>query len=115
MPIRADYPFRTIDSTAPSFVATSSTASAAFALEATGVREWFGGPGSRAVRLASITADDYHVGFGTSDLVIASTTTPAILGGTVEIFSPIKPGYTHIAVISSSTDIDVNVTLGYGQ
>jgi len=77
-------------------------------------RYWKSGPGSRAVRLGCKETGDYYVSFGTSDAVAASTDSFVMLGGTVEIFTPIHPGITHIALFSS-TSVTVNVTLGYGQ
>lgn len=106
-------PFTPVDTTAPSFQVTVDSTSVATALQSTGVREWFGGPGSRSIRIASITADDYHIQFGSTLAVATTTTTPVILGGTVEIFTPVKPAYTHIAIVSS-TDVTANITLGYG-
>ena len=103
--------FEAINSTAPAFNVSVTNTSTANALESTGSREW-DGPGSRTIRLASGTAADYYVQFGNSS-VVASTLSMLFLGGTVEIPSPIKPGNTHIAMYSS-TDITVNVTLGYG-
>ena len=107
-------PFQPIDSTAPSFQVTVDSTSVATALQSTGVREWFGGPVGRSIRIASITADDYHIQFGSTLAEATTTTSPVILGGTVEVFNPIKPAHTHIAVVSS-TDVTVNISLGYGQ
>ena len=106
-------PFNQIVSTAPSFEATLDNTSSALALESTSLREWRG-PTGRAVRLATRTADDYSVNFGDSDIVAASSDSILVLGGTVELFHPVKPSYTHIAIVSS-TDVTVNVTLGYGH
>lgn len=113
---RFQLPFRPVESTAPSFeVALTSANSTANALESTAIfRYWRHGPGSRAIRLATKTADDYYVSFGSTLAVAASTDSMLLLGGTVEIFDPIRPGITHIA-LQSSTDVTVNVTIGHGQ
>lgn len=103
--------FTPVNSTVPSFNISVTNASSANALESTGVRQW-AGPGGRSVRISAKESFDYYVQFGTSS-VVASTLSMLFLGGTVEIPSPIQPSYTHIAMYSS-TDITVNVTLGYG-
>jgi hypothetical protein len=108
---RYDKPFVWVDGTAPSFNVVATTPSAVYALESSGIREW-SGPGGRSLRFACSTAADYHIQYG-STLAVASTDTPLMLGGTVEIPAPIRPGHTHIA-FWSSTDVTVNVTLGYG-
>lgn len=113
---RYQHPFTPIDSTAPSFQAAVDGATAqTFALQSTGEREWFHGPGARSIRFADTGTEDYYMVFGTSDITVGSTNGTLILGGTVEIFTPVKPSHTHIAMIGSSTDTTVNVTLGYGS
>ena len=113
MSIRAVYSFSPINSTAPSFNSTSLDSTAAlYALESTGAREWEFASG-RAVRVVGKQSDDYHIAFGTSDVVATTTVHQAILGGTVESFFVI-PSFTHISIVSS-TDVVVNVTVGYGR
>ena len=111
MTIRYQKAFEAVNSTAPAFNVSVTNTSTANALESSGAREW-DGPGSRTIRLVSGQATDYYVQFGTSS-VVASTLSMLFLGGTVEIPSPIRPGFTHIAMYSS-TDMTVNVTIGYG-
>ncbi|HDZ73728.1 MAG TPA: hypothetical protein ENH55_13365 [Aurantimonas coralicida] len=113
MPSRFQLPFHPIASTAPSFEATFDNTSTSLALQSTSLREW-AGPTNRSVRLATRTADDYLVAFGTSDITLGgSSDAMLVLGGTVEVFHPILPSHTHIAM-QSSTDVTANVTLGYG-
>lgn len=115
MPNRFQFPFHHIASTSPSFeVSLTGADSTANALQSTGLREW-SGPSSRAVRFATRTADDYLAVFGTSDINVGgSTDGMLILGGTVEVIQPTSPRFTHIA-LQSSTDVTINITLGYGQ
>lgn len=115
MPNRSRLPFQPVDSSAPSFEVTIDATSVVTALESTAInRFWKSGPGSRSIRLATKTADDYYFSIGSSLAVAASSDSVLILGGTVEIFTPIKPGLAYIA-LQSSTDVTVNCTLGYGQ
>lgn len=114
MPIaRGQNNFMPIRSTAPSFEVTFGAVSTANALESTGIREW-SGPSGRAVRFATKTAADFYVNIGTSDIVAASTDSMSLLGGTVETIKPPFPNAGFIALYSS-TDVTVNITLGYGQ
>ena len=110
---RHQRPFSPIVSTAPGFSVSFDSTSTIFALESTSLREW-SGPSGRAIRVSSIASDDFHINFGTSDIVAASSDSVLVLGGTVETFLPGKPSYTHIACVSS-TNATVNVVLGYGQ
>lgn len=108
-------PFRPIDSTAPSVTLTASAGvSTGIAIQATG-REW-AVAGGRSLRFSEKGGFDYHIQMASaSSLAVAnSTATMGLLGGTVEIISPVKPSWTHISVYSS-TDVSVNMTLGYGQ
>jgi hypothetical protein len=104
--------FFPINSTAPSFNSTADATAALYALESTGAREWQFASG-RAVRVASKASDDYHIAFGTSDIVAASTANMAVLGGTVETFYT-NPSQSHISIVSS-TFVTVNVTIGHGK
>ena len=117
MPSRAELPFAPVDfpstSPSPSFNIAFPGASTANALESTGLRQW-NGPTGRAVRLAETGGVDVYINFGTSDVVAASTNSMMMLGNTVEVFSRVRPGMTHIAVFSSTSG-SLNVTLGYGQ
>ena len=107
-------PFQPIDSTAPSFeVSLTLGNSTANAMESTSAREWIG-PTSRAIRVSSKTADDYYLQFGSTLAVASTSVSMLVLGSKVEIFNPIRPGLTNIA-LQSSTDVTINVTLGYGQ
>lgn len=117
MPSRYQLPFHHIDSTAPSFQSAGSVASSANALESTAIGRTWDGPASRAVRVAESSGIDYYLAFGSSTLVAVSSESMLVLGGTVEIFHPIVPSITHIAIlsVSTSTAAEVNVTLGYGQ
>ncbi len=115
MTLRNLQPFQTIDSSETSFEVTIDSTSVATLLESTAVnRYWKSGPGSRSIRLATKTADDYYFQVGSSLVVAASSDSTLLLGGTVEIFNQIKPSNTYIA-LQSSTDVTINVTLGYGQ
>lgn len=107
--------FTPINSTAPGIDVTFDNTSTNFALEATGVREWEG-PTGRAIRLGTKTAsEDFHFILGDSGIVAASSEGTLVLGGTVESFHPIvTSGITHIACVSS-TDVTLNITLGYGR
>lgn len=109
---RFNYPFHTVESSSPSFDSTSGSASQAYALESTGLREWQG-PSSRSVRVASKGADDYRLAFGDSTIVAESSGNMLVLGGTVETFR-VGPSDTHVA-IASSTDVEANFTIGYGR
>lgn len=109
--------FRIIhQSTAPSFMmgATDVFASTAASFESTGIREWQGAS-SRTFRVSESAGGDYYMNFGTSDVVAASSDSILMLGGTVEIFY-VEPSRTHVAIksASTSTGVQVNITLGYG-
>lgn len=110
---RYQLPFHHITSTAPGFDTTADDTSVTFALEATALREW-SGPGGRSIRLASVTAGDFYMAIGDSNAEASSSAGVLVLGGTVEIFGPIKPSNTHIAMFSSTT-VNVNVVIGFGQ
>lgn len=110
---RFQHSFRPINSTAPSFSATFDNTSAIFALESAGVREWEG-PGSNTIRIGSLGSDDCHFAIGSSDLVVAAATNMLYQGGTIEVFSKTSPRDTHIVFVSS-TDVTMNVSLGYGN
>ena len=113
MPNRFELPFHPIDSSDTSFevVLTEANSTTNF-LESTGVREW-SGPGSRVVRFATRTADDYVVKFGSSLATAASSNSMLMLGGTVEVITLSRPSINSIA-LQSSTDITVNLSIGYG-
>ena len=111
---RFQQPFQHVQSTAPAFESTFDNTSAVFALEATGVREWTKGPGGRSVRLAGQAGDDFYIAFGDSGAEASSSAGVLVLGGTVEIFHPIRPTNTHLAMYSSTT-LNVNICCGYGQ
>lgn len=114
MPKRGLEGFQPIISTAPSFQSTSvANVSTAIALEATSVREWQS-PGGRSIRIFSQDAPHYHVALGDSNIVAAASHSIMINGGDQVILKVPKPSYTHFAAISS-TDLTVNVTLGYGR
>lgn len=113
MSLRFLQPFTVITSTLPSFDVVIAATSVATALESTAVREW-AGPGGRAIRVATITADDYRMQFGSSLAVASTAGSAVILGGTVEVFKVARPSDTFVA-FHSSTDVIINVTLGYGQ
>ncbi len=107
-------PFQTIDSSETSFEVSVDSTSVATPLESTAInRFWKSGPGSRSIRLATKTADDYYFQVGSSLVVAASSDSALLLGGTVEIFNQIKPSNTHIA-LQSSTVVSFNITWGYG-
>ena len=111
---RYEQSFQPIQSSEIAFLSTVDTTSIATALESTAapIRMWNKGPGSRSVRLASLTGDDYSVVFGPSTVVATSTGGMLVLGGTKQVFA-VPAHFTHIA-LRSSTDVTVNVTLGYG-
>ena len=118
MSFRFVYPFhRVFGTTAPSFEAgaTDVFASTASVLESTALGRRFQGP-NRIVRLSEDKGIDYHINFGSSTVVAASTDSILVLGGTVEAFK-LQPSDDYIAVksVSTSTGAVVNVTLGYGS
>lgn len=118
MTFRQSYAFRPIrGTTAPSFEigATNVFASTASAFQSTGVSRIWAGP-IRTIRVAEDKGIDYHLNWGSSDVVASSSDSLLILGGTVETFH-IEPNLTHVAIksLSTSTGAKVNVTLGYGQ
>ena len=104
-------PFQPIESSAPGFN-SSLGSSGIYALESTGVREWQF-PTSRAVQIASKAADDFFIKLGSSDVTCSSTNGILVLGGTQVIYRT-NPNKTSIAV-KSSTDVAVNVCIGYGN
>ena len=105
--------FNPIVSTAASFEAIIDNATGAFALESSSLREWTT-PSGRAVRIASPQTDDFHMRFGDSNIGVAgSSDSMLLLGGTVETFHPVKPSYTHLSLVSSTT-VTINITIGYG-
>ena len=115
------HPFQPIsESTSPAFDAsaddTSRTvgieASADSAIGATNVRKW-DYPTSRVIRIASKAGDDFTVALGTSDITAAPGLGMLVLGGTAELIK-VQPHQTALA-IASSTDVVVNVCLGYGN
>ncbi len=112
MPNRFQYPFQPINSSEPSFTAAFDNTAANHVLESTGTREWQG-PGSRAVSIAAMAADDYYINFGSSLVTCTSSGNKLILGGTDQVFR-VRPAQTYVAFVSS-TDISMNLTLGYGQ
>ena len=112
MASRFQFPFHPIESTAPSFEVTFDNTSTTVFLESTGLREW-GSPLGRVVRFATRTADDYLVSFGSSLAVAASSDSMLLLGGTVEVINLTRPSVNSIA-LQSSTDVVLNVTLGFG-
>lgn len=83
-----------------------------YVIESTAINRIFKGPTGRAIRVASISGDDFYVQFGSSTMTLGSSVGTLILGGTVEGFA-LQPYHTYIGVFSS-TDVIVNVTPGYG-
>lgn len=104
---RYDFAFQPINSTAPAF---NSSAANSIALEATG-REWQH-PTSRAIAISAAAADDFTVILGSSDVVGSTVGGQLMLGG-IERVLHVDPTMTHMG-IASSTDVTVNITLGYG-
>lgn len=110
MPSPYDYAFQPINSTMPGFN-SSAGSSQTYALESTG-REWQL-PTSRSVRVSAKATTPFSVLFGSS-LVSPSTQTSVLIPNpqnptTFRVF----PGQSHIGM-ASSTDVTVNVVLGYG-
>ena len=104
--------FRPISSSSPGFNSTSGP-SQYYALESTALNRFWNGPSGRALRVASISGDDFYVQFGTtSSMTVGTTCGVLILGGTVESFA-MMPYWTHIG-IAASTDVICNMALGYG-
>ena len=103
--------FPVIGSTEPGFNSSANDTAALSAFEST-IRKW-DAPSGRAARFASKGAADFSITMGTSDIAATSSGGMLILGGTVETFW-VSPSYTHLSVVSS-TDVVVNVTIGYGQ
>lgn len=104
-------PFQPIDSTAPAFNSTLGS-SGSYALESTGTRDWRL-PASRAVRVAGRASTPYYILFGSS-AVSASTATSVLIPSGAAHVVPVPPGTKTYIGIASSTDVVVNVTLGYG-
>ena len=108
------------ESSAPSFqtsandthLMTGIEASATDAIDSTNIRKW-DYPTNRVIRLASKAGDDFHVALGSSDVVAVANNDMLVLGGAQEILR-IQPGQDSISIVSS-TDVFVNVTLGYGR
>ena len=104
-------PFQPINSTAPGFNSTLGS-SAVYALESSGAREW-AFPSSRSVRLAGKTSTPYSVIFGSS-LVVPSTSVGILVpNGDPQVFK-VEPTSQSYLGIASSTDVAVNITLGFG-
>jgi uncharacterized membrane protein len=103
-----------LNSTAPSFNSTIlGTTSHAYALQATG-RE-FQYADARSVRIFGATNDKFYVKFGqASTVTAASSDSVLVLGGQREVFA-VTPNQTHIAFLTTSTAMTVNVTLGIGR
>jgi hypothetical protein len=113
---RKNYPFMPVNSTAPAFhiSITSTTGGSIVALESTGVREWQG-PGGRSIRVSSRSSDpEFHIAFGTSNLVCTSSGTMEMGGGAFTEYFRVQPSYTHVAALSTAGSFDINITLGYG-
>lgn len=109
---RFQRPFYTVTSTEPAFNSTLGSANTAYALESSDTNRIWQGPSNRTVRVASKASDDLFMVFGTTTAVATSSGGMLILGGTVEAFY-VSPSQTNVAV-ASSTDVEVNVTIGYG-
>ena len=114
---RGDYAFHPVPSTEPSIdipVGPGWPSPQTHKLESTATGRVWQGAGGRSVRLASIGGDDYHVQFGDSSGIIATSSgSPLFLGGTVESVRP-PASATHISVSASSPNCVV-ATLGYGR
>lgn len=113
MPIRGLYGFQAVNSTEPSFDVTVDSTPVLTKLQSTGTGRMWQGPSGRSIRLSCSTAADYRIATGTSLAVAVSTGNMLLLGGTVEGYRP-RPQDEYISIVSS-TDVTVNVTLGYGQ
>lgn len=114
MPSLFEQPFQPLlNSTAPAFNSSVlGSTSQAYALQSTG-RE-FQYPDSRCVRIMGSTVERYYVKFGqTSAVAAASSDSTLVLGGQREVFS-VTPNQTHVAFLTTSTGMTVNVTLGVG-
>lgn len=90
---------------------TTSGSSGVYALASTD-RVWKA-PQHHVIRIDSTAADDAYIRFGSSTITVSSTAGTRVLGGLVDYFA-ISPADTYIAV-KSSTDIILNVCLGYGR
>lgn len=103
-------------STAPSFTmgSTSVFDSTSTSFESTDIREWQGAS-NRTFRVSEKAGIDYYLNYGSSDVTAASSDSLHMLGGTVETFY-VEAWRTHVAVksASTSTGVQVNITLGYG-
>ena len=110
---RGQFAFYTVNSTEPGFNSTANDTASLLTLESTAVNRYWRGPSGRAVRVASKASDDFFITFGSSNAVATSSGGELVLGGTVEAFW-VSPSQSHMSLVSS-TDVTVNVTLGYGQ
>lgn len=109
--MRYELPYHPIESTSPSFRSTLGS-SAIYALESTAdLRSWVG-PTSRAIRVAGIATTPYYLMFGSSTVVPSTNVGMLVPSGGAEVFA-VPAGVTYIG-IASSTDVAVNITLGYG-
>ena len=115
-------PFQPIrESTSPSFRASGDDTAAVFGFEssgpnakhATAVRKW-DYPTSRAIRLTQKSGNDYYVQLGSSLAVAAADGTSMLVLGSESVILAVQAGINSISFISS-TDYEVNVTLGYGR
>lgn len=111
MTTRAGRPFYPIEnSTAPSFNSTSLSASTSYVLEST-LRIWQG-PSNRSVRLVNANSSaSFFAKFGSSTVAAASSDSILIVGAWPSVFN-VSPSQTWVSLVSS-TDVTVNVTLGY--
>ena len=105
------YPFSPVGTADIGFNTTLGGAAATYALESS-ARFWQF-PTSRAVQVTSRAADDFFINFGTSDVTVGTTNGMLVMGGAERVYG-VDVTKTHIAVIGSSTDVTINIALGYG-
>lgn len=114
MPLRSQFPFTPVNSTAPSFESTLGSTSQFYALQSSAVNRLWNGPSGRAVRFAESSGVDYYLNWGTTLAVAASSDSILMLGGVESVLTPPTPSVTHVAIAGKSTDVVVNLTIGYG-
>lgn len=112
---RKDYTFYpSMNSTEAAFNSSALGSTAArYALESTDVRDW-SGPGGRAVRMVSLgSTNPFYYKLGSSLVTVGSSDGTLVIGAE-EVVVPVQPSWSHVALVSSTTTLFTNVTIGYG-
>lgn len=113
---RFEYTFNpSLNSSEAAFNSSAFASTAArYTLESTGVRDW-SGPGGRSVRMVSLgSTNPFYYKFGGSAVTVGSSDGTLVIGGE-SVVVPVQPSWSHVAMVSSTTVLAVNVTIGYGR